>query len=273
MFRLAVCLAVGLLVSAPVSAQQVGVGVPSVGVQNRFFEQFQVGWGFQRRTPNGSMFFQFGGPANPPFGGFNPNVGANFGAAQRWGNGELFFNFSAAQGYSSSLSMTAPSVTLTNGVPGFVQDVTIRPFVTGVIPVVGDAAIMPFPVYPVGPLVPPVVTPVLTSPVLERLARLRHEPKAAGPQDLEAPAAGPMTPNRRDSTAQRGEVSIAEIRRQQAAEDAAEQAELERIIAEGRAAEESGQRSIARVRYRQAAARVDGQRRQELLQAVERLSP
>src|SRR5262245_42041774 len=98
--------AAGVLLSTSASAQQVSVGTPMIGVGDHFFEQFNVGWGFNYRTPNGMLSFQFGGPAIPPFGGFNPNTGLNFGAAQRWGNGNFNFNFSAAQGYTRSLSMT-----------------------------------------------------------------------------------------------------------------------------------------------------------------------
>src|SRR6185369_3960493 len=131
-------------------------------------------------------------------------------------------------------------------------------------------------VYPMGPVSPPVVTPVLPSPAAERIARLRNQPpSAAEPRhNRETPvAAGSAPPVRRDSSAQRGDVSVAEIRRQQAAEDAAREAELGRILGEARTAEEAGQLSIARIRYRQAAARVDGQRRKELLQVAEKLSP
>jgi hypothetical protein len=79
-------------------------------------------------------------------------------------------------------------------------------------------------------------------------------------------------PARGSSTAERADISEAEIRRQQAADDAARQSEIERLRAEGKKAEQVGNLAIARVRYRQAAARTTGDMRQQLLQAAERLS-
>jgi len=53
---------------------------------------------------------------------------------------EAFFLIQAAQGNTRSNVMQAPKVTLFNGQNAFVSDTTQRPFVTSVIPVVGDFA-------------------------------------------------------------------------------------------------------------------------------------
>jgi hypothetical protein len=263
------------LVAATARCQQVTVETPLIGIQDSYYEQFNVGWGFNWRGPNGLGFVQFGGPppALPPFGGFNPNAGAHFGIARQWGNGSFSFNLSAAQGYSSSMTMNAPHVTMMNGVPGFVQDVTVRPFVTGLIPVVGG-----YPAWGYTPL--PVAVPVRVNPLVEKWQRLQYERRRAPrsePTDT-APAAAQAEPAPRgspsarlDSSAERGEISVAEIRRLQAAEDARQRQEIEQLIAEGREAESQGRMSIARVRYRQAAARSDGEQRQRLLRAADRL--
>jgi general secretion pathway protein D len=77
--------------------------------------------------------------AIPPFGGFDPNQAAQFGFAIL-SNIEAYFLIEAAQGDSRTNVLNAPKVTLFNGQQAFVADATQRPFVVGVIPVVGEFA-------------------------------------------------------------------------------------------------------------------------------------
>ncbi len=80
----------------------------------------------------------FGGNL-PQFGGFDPNSVANFGFAIL-SDIEVFFVLAAGQGDTRANILQAPKVTLFNGQFAFVSDTTQRPFVTSVIPVVGDFA-------------------------------------------------------------------------------------------------------------------------------------
>ena len=75
----------------------------------------------------------------PTFGGFDAMTAANFGAAIL-SDIEVFFLLQASQGDSRTNVMQAPKVTLFNGQQAFVSDTSQRPFVTSVIPVVGDFA-------------------------------------------------------------------------------------------------------------------------------------
>ena len=52
----------------------------------------------------------------------------------------MFFLLQAAQGDHRTNVLQAPKVTLFNGQQAFVSDTSQRPFVTSVIPVVGDFA-------------------------------------------------------------------------------------------------------------------------------------
>jgi general secretion pathway protein D len=79
------------------------------------------------------------GSALPPFGGFDPATAATFGFAIL-SDIEAYFLISAAQGDNRSNVLQAPKVTLFNGQLATVTDVTQRPFVTEIIPVVGDFA-------------------------------------------------------------------------------------------------------------------------------------
>jgi general secretion pathway protein D len=81
----------------------------------------------------------FNQTAIPQFGGFAPGVGLNFGFAIL-SDIEAYFLIEAAQGDSRTNVLNAPKVTLFNGQQAFVADATQRPFVVGVIPVVGEFA-------------------------------------------------------------------------------------------------------------------------------------
>ena len=77
---------------------------------------------------------------NPTFGGFNAGAGAlNFGVAIL-SDIETFFLLQAATGDDRTNVMQAPKVTLFNGQAASVADSSQRPFVTSLIPVVGDFA-------------------------------------------------------------------------------------------------------------------------------------
>lgn len=76
----------------------------------------------------------------PSFGGFNAGAGAlNFGVAIL-SDIETFFLLQAATGDDRTNVMQAPKVTLFNGQAASVADSSQRPFVTSLIPVVGDFA-------------------------------------------------------------------------------------------------------------------------------------
>ena len=77
--------------------------------------------------------------AIPQFGGFDAGTAANFGFAIL-SDIEVFFLIQASKGDTRSNALQAPTVTLFNGQVGQVTDGSTRPFVTSVIPVVGDFA-------------------------------------------------------------------------------------------------------------------------------------
>jgi general secretion pathway protein D len=79
------------------------------------------------------------GLAIPQFGGFNATAGASLGFAIL-SDIEAFFFINAAQGDTRSNVLQAPKVTLFNGQQAFVSDTSQSPFVTSVVPVVGDFA-------------------------------------------------------------------------------------------------------------------------------------
>ena len=115
-------------------AQTIQTTTPINRVGGGYFEQSGIRWSLR-----GDQFFaNFGGGAPlAPFGGAAPTSGLNSGVAFAGGglSGSLGFNWS--QGSSRSITSTSPSVTTLNGAPGSISSQTIRPFVTGITPIVG----------------------------------------------------------------------------------------------------------------------------------------
>lgn len=261
-------------------AQQINVGTPLIGVNDSFYEHINIGWGMRHRGQGGSWFMNFGGPmsAIPAFGGYDPNADLRFG----FGNSNFQFNMAASQGSTRSMTMSAPSVTMMNGAQGQFFSGSVRPFVTGLIPVVGGYPVVPYGTYPY-----PASSPlVYSSPLVERLERLRHHsssPTASagaskpgddlilGPDGDED--VGVVVASGAPSSATRGDISVAEIRRQQAHEDEAKRREIQMWIDEAQAAERNGQLGVARVRYQQAASQASGEQRRQLLESLAKLKP
>ena len=94
-------------------------------------------------TPTGDLDVPFSqnsfASAIPQFGSFDAQTAANFGFAIL-SDIEVFFLIQASKGDTRTNVMQAPTVTLINGQTATVFDGSTRPFVTSLIPVVGDFA-------------------------------------------------------------------------------------------------------------------------------------
>ncbi len=133
--RATLSLIVLLAAACNANAQQmINTTVPFQQLGSSFFENTGVTWSLS--GPN--FFANSGNAVVPPFGNFDPNSGLRTGIA--FGNGKTrgTLGFTFGQGSSRSITSTAPSITTMNGVPGSITSQTIRPFVTGITPVVSD---------------------------------------------------------------------------------------------------------------------------------------
>lgn len=267
------------------SAQQVKIGSPFMTITDKFYENFHVRLQPLGRTGSrGGWFFAPGNYATPPqFGGYDPAADARFG----FNIGSFGLTLAAGQGSDRSMVLEEPVIVIPNGGTGSLFSGSVRPFVTGVIPIVGTAP------------------PGMVSPLRQKLDQLREEQEKsqaeavrdqqrdaqaaarddAAPQRDDAPlvlkggkspAAGKSagaapTPARSRSTANHGDVSVAEIRRQQAAADAARAEEIEALVEKARGHEEAGKPGLAKIYYQQAALRATGQTRQDLVAKIRTL--
>ena len=174
-------------------AQQVQLTSPLQTINDSFYENFGFGGINMGRSGPGGGWYLNTGPASstpPPFGGYDPAADARFGM-QFGGPFGFGFNMLAGQGSTRSNTVTAPTIVIPNGGTGSIFSGSIRPFVTGVIPVVGNA--------PFGPMMPMAPQPSF-SPLAERVAQLQQQQaatQAAGGADPDpAPAMQPALPAR-----------------------------------------------------------------------------
>jgi hypothetical protein len=275
------------LIVAPAAAQYSAIATPFHTANDSFFENMGIGFGFSlpgagfrpgddrgpsgtiglgpTGRPNSRLPFVQGGGVAPPFGGGGavaPMGGFGFGTAGGGLNTSVVGGFS--QGSSRSIVSETPMVVVPNGGQGTFIDATQRPFVTGFIPVVGGYG--PGPGYGMP-------TSRAVSPLFERIQRLnaqgalrRQATRAADPgasQDNDRLALGAAA-SQAVSSAEQGDLSVAEIRRRQAAQGDAADEELAGWIERARGAEAAGKQNVARIYYRMAAARATGDLKQEL---------
>ncbi len=283
-------------------AQYSVISTPFHNVGDSFFERNGVGFGFNipggnpgsgnsavvglgpngQFIPGGGLQFRQNGAGNalPQFGGHVPGQDATLGFGILNGNGGgAFFNFSAGQGNNRSNVSQTPMVTVPNGGQGTFIDTFQRPFVTGVIPVVGGGG---------APLIlnnfgsggfgggfggaAPSV-----SPLAERISRMYDQ--QAGPsvgrsrEELMASAEEPAPRGYSApvSSAATGDVGVAEIRAQQAAEDAAAQAEILALIERARGLEEQGKANIAKIWYQRAYREASGELKERIAEKLRAL--
>jgi hypothetical protein len=232
-------------------AQQANIATPSVASGDSFFENYGLNFGYSKMGRNGGFFFNNGGGGVvPPFGGFDPSAGANFGLGGNIGGGRFFMNGTASQGSNRSMVSQTPSVTLMNGQIGTITDTVQFPFVTSILPVVGD--------------------PV--SPLAEKLERLQNGEAPA--RQSTAAAAAPATFSKEarpqvSTAAVAPTSSVAAIRRRQQLEDAAHAeaaaAEISELVARGEAAERAEKPRVARSYFVAAAKLAFGEHKKELL--------
>ena len=236
----------------------VGTGFHNLG--DSYFSQTGVNFGFSIPTsmPNGgsgvvglnqagalapNINFQNGGQPAIPFGLGPATPGASFGYAVKTPMGTMYFGLTSSLGSDRSIGSTSGSITMMQGGTGFISDTSQSPFVTSVVPVVGD-------------------NNAQTAP--------------AGANDPHAKAADAF--DRKLKAAQNDPVgqpvaSLAEIRAQQAAEDQAINAEYSQKMQTAAAALADGKPGVARLYYQQVARHANGSLRQQAIDALRSLTP
>ncbi len=277
--------------------QQATITTPLHTNSSSFFEQMGTQWGVN--GPGFTFSFGGGGMARPGFGNPDPSAGIRSGWNWQSGPWSGYFNFLAAQGNSTSTVSQSPSITLPNGGTGYFSDTSQSPFVIGFMPVVGSASYLPYPSYGY-PLAPPAgfgfpysgAGPVYPQQGNHRVqAMLRANAARDAGAEVDLPPAAPMPEDApvaavpaepegiaaaaadRVSTAALPAPSVAEARRMHEQEQAAVNREAMQLFERGVTAEQSGKTGVARVYYRMAAQRSDGDLRAKIEARLASLTP
>jgi hypothetical protein len=246
---------------AVVQAQQTNVGTGFGRGGSRFSEAIGVGFSFNSGRARGAIGGGGNGGGN---GGGIGGGGAGFGFGIVGGGGSARFRITAEQSSTRSFSSESASVTVLDGESGFFAAGKIVPFVTGVIPVVGDQ-----------PTGPPLAlwrggdSAMSGGSVLdERLHRLATEPAtenrrtrgpwATPPADDPASRMAGRVAAAQDSTAGRAADSLEDIRRHRSAAAGVQAAEAADHFGRGEQAEAAGKKSLALYHYKIAARRAAG---------------
>jgi len=238
------------------TAQLIHLETPIQTTDHSFYESTGVGWSFQK----GNFRFDWpGGNALPQFGGFDPNEAANLGFGVNGRGGRFRLNLTMAQGSSTTRTTASPSLVIPNGGFGFLNNTINRPFVTSFVPVVNDGFFVP-----------------TTSPIQARLARLASEPLPPVSTPRRKKIASQRS-NRIEtpSSAEFGDISVEEIRRQVRRRKAVESQQLadkvRKLIAHARNCESQGKWGAARDFYRSAIRQSTEETREKIQEQLSRV--
>lgn len=233
---------------------QVLVETPFQQTSNGFYENFGIGWNYS----NDNFFINVPNGVRPPFGMGDPNADARLGFTGRGpGGGRFGVNFTLGQGSTRTNSMTSPMIMLPSGGTGAIFDGSVRPFVTGLIPVVGEGG-----------------GQQAISPVQQKLQRMAEEGTletlGAAVESERMPTQQVASPSvkRQASSAARGDLSVAEIRQRQARTDAPHKVAADKAVA----LEAEGKLVSAKLQYKRAAEQAPDEERSHWVENFNRIS-
>jgi hypothetical protein len=274
-----------LLMAGYVSAQQIAISSPFNTVSDNYFERVGLDFGFTipgspnfrggdrargvvglfpngQINPNGITFSQgSAGSALPQFGGYDPTNDAHLGFGVLKDGGGFNLNFFGSKGNSRTLTNTTPTIVIPNGGTGTLFNGTMTPFVTSVIPVVGDGAVM--------------VSPIDVA--LERMQQNGQTLQMLQQQSLDERRQAEIenlqnVPRaQEESTATQGSLSVAEIKRQRSTQKSKAQQEIDDILLKVDESIELEQFASARIYLKQAIRRAEEPLRGELEQRYDQI--
>lgn len=196
-------------------AQNIVSTAPLQNSSDNYHAAFGTGFNFD----NGSVQFSWRPNVVPQFGGFDPNNEARLDINA----GPLSLSLFGSQGSNRSSVTQTPMITIPNGGTGYFIDAQLSPFVVGFEPIVG-------------------AQPVMQGPsIQERWEATRSLPKVAEEATPRPVATGPSTV----SSAEYGDISVTEIRRQKTSQPAPKD-KVGELIAKARSAADQGKWKLAK---------------------------
>lgn len=283
-------------------AQYIKLDTPLQSNTESFYERFSVDFGFSLPsnpnaggsrvvglnpdgsfTQNGNVQFTQGGSGSavPPFGGYDPSLDGTFGYGVLSNGGGYQLGLRAGQGNTRTSTVQNPTIVVPNGVPGSISDTIQRPFVTGIIPVVGGLPPGTFErMFAPGPPISPLDI------ALHNMQQDLASGRAMRDENGRIFYPGDEQDNRGtsqvshvaplDSSANYGDLSVAEIRRRrELAQDSdfnEHQDKIDEAIALAESSLEKGKTGAARIFLRRALRMATGAQKEELQQRIDSLN-
>ena len=259
------------------TGQMINTTTPFNSVSDSFFENHGVSFGFSLPggTGNGSRVVglsPFGITPNlnfsqgtalggtPTFGGFNPANAGTFGFSNRGRNGGGFdLGISLSKGSERQSFTTAPTLTTQNGLGGGLSSGSVRPFVTGIVPIVGQRGA------PLLPMSQPVQ--VVDNAVTRALGSGKLQLGNAPPTNHE-PVGGPLNYSNPGSSATTTDASVTEIKAARQRKLDAERSRVEAIVLAGKALKDEGKFVEARMKLKEALGETDDKAIKSQIQAL-----
>ncbi len=252
-FLAGLLLALPTIATKPSSAQNINITNPITRLNERSYSHSGINFGFgfpggsgpgsrvQGLGPRGNLTpwlgFQYGGnQAFPIFGGYSPNAGARLDFSKRGPNGGFSFGINMAKGSTRTLSSVAPSLTVQNGFGGTLFSGQTRPFVTGMVPIVGG--------YPSGSF----QTGGIDNGVTRALNSGQLDLRPARREETYTPS-GPVSFSDENSSAMTGDLSVAQIKVQREERKRQIDREIKALIVEAKDLEKENRHAEARVCY------------------------
>ncbi|MCP4096901.1 MAG: hypothetical protein GY748_11745 [Planctomycetaceae bacterium] len=254
-------LALSTIALEPISAQNINVSNPVTRISDRSYSHSGINFGFgfpggsgagsrvQGLGPRGNLKpwigFQYGGnQALPIFGGYSPNAGARLDFGRRGPNGGFSLGINMAKGSTRTLSSVAPSLTVQNGFGGTLFSGQTRPFVTGMVPIVGGYARTPAMAYPGGSF----QSGGLDNGVTRALNSGQLDLRPSRQEETYVPS-GPVSYSDENSSAMTGDLSVAEIKVQREKRKRELNQQVNTLILEAKDLEKENRHAEARVCY------------------------
>ncbi|MEK6238123.1 MAG: hypothetical protein N2C14_25705, partial [Planctomycetales bacterium] len=257
-----------------------------------------VSFGFQSKPGSQVPFnLQVGGfqQAVPPFGGFQPGSGLTGGGAFNTGRGRLNLGFEFSQGSRRSNVSQSPSVTLMNGQTGVFMDTSQSPFVISVVPVVGQgvfsdfgasntiagrllrgeihfdregrlhAGATPKEIPRLNPTQPRAVfVPKNRAKEPVKSLKIGSGNKSSEPTRAARASGGGQGESSGESTAEQASLSLSEILQRKESLQKEQQTEASKYLEQGKEAAAEGKHSVAKIYYRMALRRAQGELKQQI---------
>ena len=175
----------------------------------------------------------------------NINVTAPFSTSSSSNGGGTSLGFNFARGSNRQSSTTTPSLTTQNGSGGSLFSGELRPFVTGVVPVVGGQG---------GNFAPSSNFVELVKPDNGVTRALQTGQLNLGQSllDHDFQPSGPLNYSSSQSTAANGDSSVSAIKAERERRIAAQNQLISGIVESGHMLEQEGQFVLARIKYREA---------------------